>query len=138
LADKLEKNAIKIVVKAYFLWENKTIPLEDFLKVEAPLKQALRILLAVYDNIEKVKDVKLKAEILDEKFTVAAVLLDTVKELLVNILQPHLKLKSITRVNDTFNQIARRDFLLKAFSEESLKSDVNLVVNFTRAYIKKS
>jgi len=98
----------------------------------------LRILLAVYDNIEKVKDVKLKAEILDEKFTVAAVLLDTVKELLVNILQPHLKLKSITRVNDTFNQIARRDFLLKAFSEESLKSDVNLVVNFTRAYIKKS
>jgi len=115
LADKLEKNAIKIVVKAYFLWENKTIPLEDFLKVEAPLKQALRILLAVYDNIEKVKDVKLKAEILDEKFTVAAVLLDTVKELLVNILQPHLKLKSITRVNDTFNQIARRDFFIKGF-----------------------
>jgi len=33
LADKLEKNAIKIVVKAYFLWENKTIPIEDFLKV---------------------------------------------------------------------------------------------------------
>jgi len=102
------------------------------------LKQALRILLAVYDNIEKVKDPNLRVEILDEKFTVAAVLLDTVKELLVNILQPHLKTKSINRVNDTFNQIARRDFLLKAFSEESLKPDVHHVVNFTRSYIKKS
>lgn len=136
-AERLEKNAIKIVVKAYFLWENKTIPLEAFQKVEDPLKKALKLLIAVFDHIEKVKDDKLKAEILDEKFTVAAVLLDNVKEQLTSLLGPHLKPKSIARINESFDKVANRDFLLKTHTEESLKPDVNHVMGFIRNYVKR-
>jgi hypothetical protein len=138
LADRLEKNTIKIAVKAYFLWENQTVPLSDFEKLEGPLKQSLRILLAVYDGIEKVKDPAMKAEVLDEKFTVVAVLLDSVKDALTAVLSPHVKPKSIQRIHDTFATIARRDFFLHSFSEPSLKPDVSHVITYVRSYIKKS
>jgi hypothetical protein len=135
-ADKLERNTIKITVKAYFLWENKTIPIEEFLKIETPLKQALRILIAVFDHIEKVKDPSMRAGILDEKFTVVAVLLDTVKDSLVKLLSPHLSAKSMNRVQETFETIARRDFLLNSYNNESLRPDLTHAINFGRNYIK--
>jgi len=138
LADKLERNAIKIVIKSYFLWENKSIPLEEFQKVEVPLKQALKILLTVYDNIAKVKDPALKAQVLDEKFTIVAVLLDNCKELLIKLLSPHVKPQSVGRINEIFQQIARRDFLFRAYTDESLKPDVDYCVDFIRAYIRNA
>jgi hypothetical protein len=138
LAEKLERNAVKIVIKSYFLWENKSVPLEEFQQVEVPLKQALKILLAVYDNLSKVKDPAMKAQVLDEKFTVVAVLLDSVKEILIKLLSAHMKPKSIGRINEIFLQIARRDFLLKCYTDESLKDDVGYVVGFIRSYIRNS
>jgi len=138
LADKLERNAIKIVIKSYFLWENKSVPLEEFQKVEVPLKQALRILLAVYDNISKVEDPAMKTQVLDEKFTVVAVLLDNTKDILTKLVSPHMKPKSIGRINEIFQQIARRDFLLKCFSDDSLHEDVSYTVDFIRSYIRNS
>jgi len=138
LADKLERNAIKVVIKSYFLWENKSVPLDDFQKVEVPLKQALRILLTVRDNITKVKDPALKAQVLDEKFTIVAVLLDNVKEILTKLLSPHLKPKSIGRIDEIFHQVAKRDFLLKAYTDESLKNDVDYIVDYIRVYIRNA
>jgi len=134
-ADRLEKNTIKIAVKAYFLWENKTIPLEKYETVEGPLRQGLKILLAVYNNIEKVKDEKLKKEILEEKFTVVAVLFDQVQSTLTDLFKPHLKPKSINRIKETFDTIARQEFLERAYTDPSLTSDVACVMAFVKSYI---
>jgi hypothetical protein len=137
LADRLEHNTIKLAVKGYFLYENGTVTIEEFQKIEPPLKQSLKILLAVFDNLEKIKDPKMREFVLDEKFTVVAVLLDSVREILTKILQPHLTAKSMNRVYETFEKIANRDFLLRAWSEPSLKGDVSHVINFVRDYVKK-
>jgi len=137
LADRLERNAIKIVVKCYFLWENKVIALSDFQRVEPPLKQALKLLLTVFDHVEKIKDDNMKKMVLDEKFTIVSVLLQTVRDNLVSLLQPHLKPKSIGRIHETFEKIAYTDFFLKAWGDPNLKSDVSYAMNFIRSYVKR-
>jgi hypothetical protein len=136
LADKLEHNTIKLAVKGYFLWENGTVTIEEFQKIEPPLKQSLKILLAVFDHLEKIKDPKMREMVLDEKFTVVAVLLDNVREILTKVLQPHLTTKSMNRVYETFTKIANRDFLLRAWSDPTLKDDVAHVIRFVRAYVQ--
>jgi len=136
LADRLEHNTMKITLKSYFLWENKTVSIDEFKKLEIPLKQALRLLLAVYDNAGKIRDENFKAQVFDEKFTVVAVLLDNVKELLITVLQPHLTAKSIARIPETFDKVASRDFLLHAWTTVSLKPDVDFVMNFVRRYVQ--
>jgi len=136
-ADKLERNTIKTVVKCYFLYENKAITLNDFQKVEPPLKQALKLLLAVYDHVEKIKDAEMKKMVLDEKFTIVSVLLQTVRDNLVSLLQTHVKPKSIERIHETIDKIAYTDFFLKAWGDPNLKSDVTYSMNFVRNYVKK-
>jgi len=112
--------------------------LDDYQKIEPPLKQALKILMAVYDHLAKIKDPGMKAQVLDEKFTVVAVLLDNVKEMLCGLLSPHLTSKSMDRISETFQKIASKDFLLAAWSKEALKPDVDLVIDFVKNYIKAS
>jgi len=137
VADRLEKNTIKIVVKCYFLWENKILALSEFQKIETPLKQALKLLLMVYDNADKIKDMEMKRQVLEEKFTVIAVLLETVRDNLITLLTPHLKPKSTARIGETFQRIAQTDFLLKAWHDQSLKPDTSYCMTFVRDYVKK-
>jgi len=137
MADKLEKNTIKTVVKCYFLYQNKLINLSDFQKVEPPLKQALKLMLTVYDNIEKIRDESMKKMVLDEKFTIVSVLLQSVRDNLGSLLQSHVKPKSIERIHETIDKIAYTEFFLKAWSDPLLKEDVNYAMNFVRNYVQK-
>jgi len=135
LADRLEKHSIKITVKTYFLWENKTLKLGDFDPIEQPLKQALNILITVDSNVDKLKDPKLKDEFIKEKFTVISILLDQVRTSLTDLLTPHLKPKSINRIKETFETISRHEFLIRAYSEPTLREDIAKLMSFVRNYV---
>jgi len=137
-ADRLRRHTIKIIVKAYFLYENKMVPFEDYQKLEPPLKQALKILMAVYDHLAKIKDPEMKKQVLDEKFTVVAVLLDNIKEMMCSLLSPHLTTKSMDRITEIFQTIATREFLLTAWEDQHLKPDVDIVIEFVKNYIQKA
>ncbi len=62
----------------------------DFKAADDPLRQALRLILKVYDNLHKLP-VELQKKTLEEKFYVVAVLFDNVQDALKTILGPHLK-----------------------------------------------
>ncbi len=79
-------------IQAYNLHTAGIITEADFKAADDPLRQALRLILKVYDNLHKLP-VELQKKTLEEKFYVVAVLFDNVQDALKTILGPHLKVR---------------------------------------------
>jgi len=127
--EDLEKNIIKIAVKAFLLIENKVISAEDFLVADKPLREAFELLVKVFNGRGRVKEDKIRAALLKVEE-----LLKKAEEVITNLLAPHLKSKNMLRISSTFACIANEDFLNNAFKDQSLEPDLEKLIDAMEYY----
>jgi len=128
-ADEMEKNIIKIAVKAYLLIENKTLTADDFLVADKPLRQAFELMVKIYNGRNRVK----KEKILEAIEKVVEHLKKT-EEIVTNLLAPHLQSGNMLRISQTFAAIANREFLDHVYSDPELEGDMEKLCDAMEYY----
>jgi len=118
---EIEGNVRKILVKAWFQIEQKTLLMEDFMKSYKPLREAFEILCKINDHPTKIPAEKLKPAF--EK--VSGLLHDVEKELTI-LLRAHFKPKNIVSLHGTFAFMSDMEFLNNIWGDETLKEDDDL------------
>jgi len=58
--EDLEKNIIKIAVKAFLLIENKQLTADEFLVADKPLRESFELMVKVYNGRGRVKEEKIR------------------------------------------------------------------------------
>jgi len=128
-AEDLEKNIIKIAVKAFLLIENKVLTADDFLVADKPLREAFELMVKVFNGRGRVKDDKISSAL-----TKVEELLKKAEEVITNLLAPHLTSKNMLRISSTFGCIANEAFLNAVFRNESLEGDLDKLIDAMEYY----
>eukprot|EP01123_Difflugia_compressa_P009165 TRINITY_DN294_c0_g1_i6.p1 TRINITY_DN294_c0_g1~~TRINITY_DN294_c0_g1_i6.p1 ORF type:complete len:351 (-),score=91.84 TRINITY_DN294_c0_g1_i6:294-1346(-) len=128
-ADELEKNIIKIAVKAFLLIENKILTADDFLVADKPLRDAFELMVKVFNGRGRVKDDKITAAL-----TKVEELLKKAEEIITNLLAPHLTSKNMLRISSTFSIIANSEFLNSVFRNDGLEGDLDKLIDAMEYY----
>jgi len=128
-AEDLEKNIIKIAVKAFLLIENKVLTADDFLVADKPLREAFELLVKVFNGRGRVKDDKISSALIKVEE-----LLKKAEEVITNLLAPHLTSKNMLRISSTFGCIANEAFLNAVFRNESLEGDLDKLIDAMEYY----
>jgi len=121
--DDLEKNIIKIAVKSFLLIENGKLNGEEFLKADAPLREAFELLSKCYNNRGKAKP-----DVFTNALKKVEGLLKQSEEIFTNILTPFLTSKNIYKVSSAFGTIADAKFLQKVFFDNDLDEDLGKLI----------
>jgi len=128
-AEELEKNIIKIAVKAFLLIENKQITADEFLVADKPLREAFELMVKVFNGRSRVKDEKIR-----EALAKVEDLLKKAEEILTNLLAPHLTAKNMLRISSVFGSIANSEFLYPAFKNPSSEEDLDKLIDAMEYY----
>jgi len=128
-ADEIEKNIIKIAVKAYLLVDNKTLTTEDFLVADKPLREAFELMVKIFNGRNRVKKEKVIEAV--EKVVVH---LKKTEEIVTNLLAPNLTPKNMLRISQTFAAIANKDFLEHVYFDHELDSDMEKLADAMEYY----
>jgi len=128
-ADDLEKNIIKIAVKALLLVENKKLQADDFLVADKPLREAFELLVKVFNGRKRVKPEKI-----EEALKKVESLLKQAEAVITNLLAPHLTPKNMLLIAQAFGVIADKDFLTDAFRRDELEEDLDKLVDAMEYY----
>jgi len=129
-AEFVEKSIIKLSVKTFLLVQNGNLIVADLLKIEDSLQKALKLLIKCFYSLDKVDD-----SVLLEKFYIIGALASSVEEILVELLKPHLKEKSIKRLSTTFSLLMDSQFLLATCNNKKLREDLTLVIKEAEWYV---
>jgi len=97
-ADEIERNIIKITVKAYLLVDKKEIEGDAFLQADKPLRQAFEILIKCFNGRGRAKPEQIRAA-LDK----AEVFFKNAEKVITTLLQPHVSAKNMFRLAATFS-----------------------------------
>eukprot|EP01125_Pyxidicula_operculata_P005816 TRINITY_DN2030_c0_g1_i1.p2 TRINITY_DN2030_c0_g1~~TRINITY_DN2030_c0_g1_i1.p2 ORF type:complete len:346 (-),score=105.66 TRINITY_DN2030_c0_g1_i1:2005-2997(-) len=123
-AEDLEKNIIKIAVKAYLLIEKKALTADDFLVADKPLRDAFELMVKVFNGRGRVKDEKIS-----EALKKVEQHLKKAEEVITNLLAPHLTAKNMIRISAAFGCLANEKFLNTVFREPELEMDLDKLVD---------
>jgi len=121
--EDLERNIIKIAVKSYMLIEEGKLNGEDFLKADAPLREAFELLSKCYNQRGRAKQ-----EAFENALQKVETLLRQSEEIFTNILAPYLTTRNIYRVSSAFGSIADAKFLLRVFFDNELDEDLGKLI----------
>jgi len=128
-ADDLEKNIIKIAVKAFLLIENKLLTADDFLVADKPLREAFEIMVKVFNGRGRVKQDKIT-----EALQKVENLLKKAEEVITNLMAPHMTAKNMLRISAAFGCIADVKFLSTVFADDTLEGDLDKLVDAMEYY----
>jgi len=128
-AEELEKNIIKIAVKAFLLIENKQITADEFLVADKPLREAFELMVKVFNGRSRVKDEKIR-----EALAKVEEFLKKAEEILTNLLAPHLTAKNMLRISSVFGSVAHSEFLYPAFKNPSSEEDLDKLIDAMEYY----
>lgn len=128
-ADELEKNIIKLTVKAYILTSNKKLESDAFLKADKPLRDAFELMCKCYNGRgrarpEHIRDALVKVESH----------LQLAEKVITQLLQPHLSSKNMFRLATTFGYLGSLKFLERAFNDHSLDEELEKLVDAMEYY----
>lgn len=129
-AEYVEKSIIKLSVKTFMLVQNGNISVSELLKMEDSLQKALKLLIKCYYSLDKVED-----SVLLEKFYIIGALSSNVEEILTELVKPHLKPKSIQRINTTFSILMDSQFLISTCNNKNLREDLSIVIKEAEWYV---
>jgi len=118
-ADEIEKNIIKITVKAYLLVDKKEIAGDSFLQADKPLRQAFEILIKCFNGRGRAKPEQIRAA-LDK----AEVFFKNAEKVITGLLQPHVSAKNMFRLAATFSHLGSASFLDKAFADQTMEDEL--------------
>lgn len=137
IATRMERNCIKIVLKTYFQWQNKNIPLRDLVALDKPLRRALTLLYKLRTGLNDLvgDDEALRKQTLEEKLCIISYLLEQVHSGLSDLLKPHLQLKNLNKMDELFENIARYEFLFTVYEDSRVKEDMEIVMTEVKWYI---
>jgi len=127
--EELEKNIIKLAVKAFLLIESKTVNADDFLVADKPLREAFELMVKVFNGRTRAKDEKIR-----EALAKVEELLKKAEEILTNLLAPHLSAKNMLRISSIFGSIANGEFLYPAFKNPSSEEDLDKLIDAMEYY----
>jgi len=122
-SEDLEKNIIKIAVKSYLLIENGKLSGEDFLKADAPLREAFELLSRCYNQRGRAKP-----EAFENALKKVEGLFKQSEEIFTNILAPFMTTKNIYRISSAFGTIADSKFLQRVFFDDTLDEDLGKLI----------
>jgi len=128
-AEDLEKNIIKIAVKAFLLIENKVVTADDFLVADKPLREAFELMVKVFNGRGRVKDDKIT-----EALKRVESHLKKAEEVITNLLAPHLTARNMLRVSAAFGCVANEKFLNTVFRDPELEGDLDKLMDAMEYY----
>lgn len=128
-AEDLEKNIIKIAVKAFLLIENKQITADEFLVADKPLREAFELMVKVFNGRTRVKEEKIR-----EALAKVEELLKKAEEIITNLLAPHLTSKNMLRISSVFGSVASTEFLYPVFKNPSSEEDLDKLIDAMEYY----
>jgi len=123
-ADELEKNIIKIAVKAYILVDNKDLKGEQFLVADKPLRDAFNLLVKVFNGRGRAK----KERVVEALVRVEADL-KKAEKVITDLLQPYISAKNMFRLSSIFSTVANLKFLETVFYNDSVESELEKLVD---------
>lgn len=126
-AEELEKNIIKITVKAYLLINNKKLESDAFLKADKPLRQAFELMAKCHNH-------RMPKDVFEAALTKVESLLKEAEHIITELLQPHLTSKTMFMLASTFGYLGSYNFLYKAFTDESLEEELEKLVDAMEYY----
>jgi len=108
----VEDNIIKLFVKCFCLEEDGELKIQEFNKMDIPMRQAFGLISKLRDQtvVRKIGD----EELVDETLKKIREYLRLTETALTTILTPHLKPKSIQRIAVIFRHVGNPAFLKKA------------------------
>jgi len=123
-ADEMEKNIIKIAVKAYILVDNKDIKGEQFLVADKPLRDAFNLLVKVFNGRQKARK-----ERVIEALQRVEIDLKKAETVITQLLAPHLGGKNMIRLTSIFQTVANVKFLETVFYNESVEQELEKLID---------
>lgn len=123
-ADEMEKNIIKIAVKAYILVDNKDLKGEQFLVADKPLRDAFNLLVKVFNGRGRAK----KERVVEALQRVEADL-KKAEKVITDLLQPHISPKNMFRLTSIFSTVANLKFLETVFYNDSVENELEKLVD---------
>jgi len=123
-AIEMEKNIIKIAVKAYILVDNKDIKGEQFLVADKPLRDAFNLLVKVFNGRQRAK----KEKVIEALQRVEADL-KKAEKVITELLAPHLSGKNMMRLASIFSTVANVKFLETVFYNESVEDELEKLID---------
>jgi len=123
-ADEMEKNIIKIAVKAYILVDNKDIKGEQFLVADKPLRDAFNLLVKVFNGRGRAK----KERVVEALQKVEADL-KKAEKVITELLQPFISGANMFRLASIFSTVANLKFLETVFYNDSVESELEKLVD---------
>jgi hypothetical protein len=123
-ADEMEKNIIKIAVKAYILVDNKDIKGEQFLVADKPLRDAFNLLVKVFNGRGRAK----KERVIEALQRVEADL-KKAEKVITELLQPYISAKNMFRLSTIFSTVANLKFLETVFYNDTVESELEKLVD---------
>jgi len=123
-ADEMEKNIIKIAVKAYILVDNKDLKGEQFLVADKPLRDAFNLLVKVFNGRGRAK----KERVIEALQRVEADL-KKAEKVITDLLQPYISAKNMFRLSTIFSTVANLKFLETVFYNDTVESELEKLVD---------
>jgi len=120
----MEKNIIKIAVKAYILVDHKYLKGEQFLVADKPLRDAFNLLVKVFNGRQRAK----KERVIEALQKVEGYL-KIAEKVITELLGPHLGGKNMMRLASIFAQVANVKFLETVFYNESVSDELEKLID---------
>jgi len=122
--ETLEKNIIKIAVKAYLIIEKGKITTDEFLKMDTPLRSAFELLSKCYSQRSRVS-----RETLHDGLLRVEGFFKESEEILTNLMAPYLTPKNLFKISQSFGCVADSLFLEKVLKDETLEEDLDKLID---------
>jgi len=123
-AQEMEKNIIKLAVKAYILVDNKIVRGEQFLVADKPLRDAFNLLVKVFNGRQRAK----KERIVEALQKVEADL-KKAEKVLTELLAPHLSPENMMRMESIFSTVANVKFLEAVFYNDGVEDELEKLID---------
>jgi len=123
-ANEMEKNIIKIAVKAYILVDNKILKGDQFLVADKPLRDAFNLLVKVFNGRQRAK----KERVIEALQRVESDL-KKAEKVITDLLAPHLDPKYMMKLSSIFATVANVKFLETVFYNESVEDELEKLID---------
>eukprot|EP01126_Amoeba_proteus_P004835 TRINITY_DN11600_c0_g1_i2.p1 TRINITY_DN11600_c0_g1~~TRINITY_DN11600_c0_g1_i2.p1 ORF type:complete len:274 (+),score=46.89 TRINITY_DN11600_c0_g1_i2:147-968(+) len=130
-ADELEKNMVKLVVKAYILVDNKSLRGSDFLAADKPLREAFNRLGRVFNGRFAGKASK---KAICEALEKVASNLKQAQSIITDLMLPWIQTKNVYRLNSIFDTVGSYEFLERVFFDDKNEDDLQKLIDAMDTY----
>jgi len=131
-ANEVEDNIYKLGIKAFFLLDAKKITMDDLLIADKPLRTSLELLAKCHDHAKYSRAPNDK--LLMEKFGEVEKKMHEGGQLLAKTLEPHLKPKNITMLQELVDFIGSSERLFRIFKDVTLDEELQELISASEHY----